>query len=104
MKSNWNYPTTVWTGENRSLDIVQACSFAKINTPLFVTDKDLAKKVRGSKQQMSKSYKEFVKEYAMGLQVPATSYLKPIASLNPLRKKENVKVREKWIKELKKKK
>ena len=54
---------------------------------------------------MSKSYKEFVKEYAMGLQVPATSYLKPIASLNPLRKKEDVKkVREKWMKELKKKK
>jgi|TARA_B110000211_G_scaffold136959_1_gene156704 hypothetical protein len=53
---------------------------------------------------MSKSFKNFVKEYAMGLQVPATSYLKPIASLNPLRKKENVKVREKWMKELKKKK
>ena len=40
----------------------------------------------------------------MALQVPATSYLKPITSLNPLRKKENVKVREKWMKELKKKK
>ena len=54
---------------------------------------------------MSKSYKEFIKEYALGLQVPATSYLKPTASLNPLRKKENVaKVREKWMKELKKKK
>ena len=53
---------------------------------------------------MSKSYKNFVKEYAMGLQIPATSYLKPIASLNPLRKKENVKVREKWMKELKKRK
>ena len=54
---------------------------------------------------MSKKYKEFVNEYAMGLQVPATSYLKPIASLNPLRKKEDVKkVREKWMKELKKKK
>ena len=53
---------------------------------------------------MSKTYKNFVKEYAMGLQVPATSYLKPIASLNPLRKKENVKVREKWMKELKKRK
>ena len=51
---------------------------------------------------MPKTYKSFVKEYAMGLQVPATSYLKPIASLNPLRKKENVKVREKWMKELKK--
>ena len=45
---------------------------------------------------------EFVKEYAMGLQVPSMSYLKPMAALNPLRKKENVKVREKWIKELKK--
>ena len=54
---------------------------------------------------MSKSYKEFVKEYAMGLQVPSTSFLKPVASLNPLRKKEDVKkVREKWMKELKKKK
>ena len=54
---------------------------------------------------MAKSYKEFVKEYAMGLQVPSTSYLKPVASLNPLRKKENVKkVREKWKKELKKRK
>ena len=39
---------------------------------------------------MSKSYKEFVKEYAMGLQVPSTSYMKPMAALNPLRKKENV--------------
>ena len=41
MKSNWNYPTTVWTGEDRYLDIIEACSFAKINKPLFVTDKDL---------------------------------------------------------------
>ena len=40
---------------------------------------------------MSKTYKSFVKEYAMGLQVPATSYLKPIGSLSPLRKKEDVK-------------
>ena len=38
---------------------------------------------------MPKTYKEFVKEYAMGLQVPATSFLKPIAALNPLRRKEN---------------
>ena len=41
---------------------------------------------------MSKSYKSFVKEYAMGLQVPATSYLKPIGDLisgKPLRKKES---------------
>jgi len=53
---------------------------------------------------MSKSYKEFIKEYDMGITVPSMGYAKPIAALNPLRKKENVKVREKWIKELKKKK
>jgi hypothetical protein len=54
---------------------------------------------------MSKTYKNFVKEYAMGLQVPSTSFMKPIAALNPLRRKENVsKMREKWIKELKKRK
>jgi hypothetical protein len=54
---------------------------------------------------MTKSYKSFVKEYAMGLQVPATSFLKPTASML-LRKKENVnvKARKKWMKELKKKK
>jgi len=40
-----------------------------------------------------KSFKSFVTEYAMGLQVPATSYLKPVGSLisgKPLRKKEDV--------------
>ena len=41
MKSNWNYPTTVWIGENRSADLPEACLIAKINNPLFVTDKDL---------------------------------------------------------------
>ena len=41
MKSNWNYPTTVWTGDDRSADLPEACLIAKINNPLFVTDKDL---------------------------------------------------------------
>ena len=41
MKSNWNYPTTVWTGEYRSADLPEACNVAKIKNPLFVTDKDL---------------------------------------------------------------
>ena len=41
MKSNWNYPTTVWTGEDRSADLPEACMIAKIKNPLFVTDKDL---------------------------------------------------------------
>ncbi len=38
---------------------------------------------------MPKTYKAFVKEYAMGLQVPSMSYMKPTGSLTPLRKKEN---------------
>ena len=38
---------------------------------------------------MPKSYKTFIKEYSMGLQVPSMSYMKPTGSLNPLRKKEN---------------
>ena len=35
-----------------------------------------------------KSYKQFVKEYSMGLQVPSTSYLKGVGSLRNLTKKE----------------
>jgi len=42
MKSNWNYPTTVWIGENRIKDLYQACVQLLIKKPLFVTDKDLA--------------------------------------------------------------
>ena len=41
MKSNWNYPTSVWVGENRVKDLSQACGNLKISSPLFVTDKDL---------------------------------------------------------------
>ena len=41
MKSNWNYPTTVWVGENRVSDLSEACKNLNINKPLFVTDKDL---------------------------------------------------------------
>ena len=37
---------------------------------------------------MPKSYKAFVKEYSMGLQVPSTSYLKGVGSLRNLTKKE----------------
>ena len=35
-----------------------------------------------------KSYKAFIKEYSMGLQVPSTSYLKGVGSLTNLTKKE----------------
>jgi len=41
MTFNWNYPTTVWVGENRIKDLTQACIDLKINKPLLVTDKDL---------------------------------------------------------------
>ena len=41
MNSNWNYPTTVWVGENRIDDLSLACKNLKINKPLFVTDKNL---------------------------------------------------------------
>ena len=38
---NWNYPTTLWVGENRIKDLHTACKNLNINNPLFVTDKDL---------------------------------------------------------------
>ncbi len=41
MKSNWNYPTTVWVGENRIKDLQEACKISNIKKPLFVSDKDL---------------------------------------------------------------
>ena len=31
MTFNWNYPTTVWVGENRIKDLTQACIDLKIN-------------------------------------------------------------------------
>ena len=41
-KYNWNYPTSMWVGENRINDIAQACKNLNILKPLFVTDKGLA--------------------------------------------------------------
>ena len=41
-KYNWNYPTTMWVGENRINDIAQACNNLGITRPLLVTDKVLA--------------------------------------------------------------
>ena len=41
MKFNWNYPTTVWVGEDRVNDLGEACINLKITKPLFVTDEDL---------------------------------------------------------------
>jgi len=41
MKINWNYPTSMWVGENRVEDISKACKQLEISNPVFVTDKDL---------------------------------------------------------------
>ncbi len=41
MKINWNYPTTIWVGEGRIKELIQACKNLNINKPLFVTDRDL---------------------------------------------------------------
>ena len=40
-KYNWNYPTTMWVGENRINDIAIACKSLGITKPLLVTDKGL---------------------------------------------------------------
>ena len=42
-KINWNYPTTMWIGEDRIKDLYLACKFLKIKKPLLVTDDGLAK-------------------------------------------------------------
>ena len=41
MTINWNYPTSVWVGNNRIKDLSQACNNLGITKPLFVSDKDL---------------------------------------------------------------
>lgn len=42
-KYNWNYPTTIWAGENRINDLSLACKKLNIKKPLLVTDSGLAK-------------------------------------------------------------
>ena len=42
-KYNWNYPTTMWVGENRIKDLGSACKNLDIKKPLLVTDSGLAK-------------------------------------------------------------
>ena len=39
---NWNYPTTMWVGENRIKDLSFACKTLNIKSPLLVTDSSLA--------------------------------------------------------------
>ena len=42
-KYNWNYPTTIWIGENRIKDLALACKELDVSKPLLVTDNGLAK-------------------------------------------------------------
>ena len=42
-KYNWNYPTTMWVGENRIKDLRLACKNLNISKPLLVTDNNLSK-------------------------------------------------------------
>lgn len=42
-KFNWNYPTTMWVGENRVKDLPSACKNLNIQRPLLVTDNGLSK-------------------------------------------------------------
>ena len=60
MKSKWNYPTTVWVGENRIKDLTIACIDLGINRPLFITDKDLIHLnfVKEIISEVKKSFKE----------------------------------------------
>ena len=41
-KFNWNYPTTMWVGENSIKDLSLACKKLSIEKPLLVTDNNLA--------------------------------------------------------------
>ena len=42
IKSNWNYPTKMWVGENRIKDLGLACKSLNLKKPLLVTDNELA--------------------------------------------------------------
>ena len=57
---NWNYPTTLWVGENRIKDLPTACNNLKISNPLFVTDKDLVNLpfVKNVISELKKNFKE----------------------------------------------
>ena len=40
-RTNWNYPTTMWVGQDRIKDLNVACKNLNIKKPLLVTDKGL---------------------------------------------------------------
>ena len=60
---NWNYPTTIWFGENRYKDIQEACNSINIQNPLIVTDPgllntDLIEKLNKSLKSQTKVYSD----------------------------------------------
>ncbi len=42
LNANWNYPTKIWFGAGRIIELKNACIELNINNPLLVTDKGLA--------------------------------------------------------------
>ena len=50
---NWNYPTTMWVGENRIKELNDACKNLNIKKPLLVTDKGLS-----NSEFIQKSFKD----------------------------------------------
>ena len=36
MKTNWNYPTSLWVGQNRVKDLTNACQNLKIKKPKII--------------------------------------------------------------------
>ena len=40
---NWNYPTTIWFGVDRIVEIQKACEELNIQKPLIVTDNGILK-------------------------------------------------------------
>jgi alcohol dehydrogenase class IV len=43
MSMNWNYPTTIWFGDQRINEIQKACESLNIHKPLIVTDPGILK-------------------------------------------------------------
>jgi alcohol dehydrogenase class IV len=41
LRGNWNYPTTIWAGPGRIVELPEACSRAGMKRPLIVTDEGL---------------------------------------------------------------
>ena len=60
---NWNYPTTIWFGDQRINEIQKACESLNINNPLIVTDPgilktDIIKKINNSLNRKANIYSE----------------------------------------------